>query len=106
MESEPVRVLGVAANDCAGNTVAFDSLALLAWRMKPQGAVTAWKACGRRLAQGFDFSVLCGSPMESEPARVAGAASKVAGRAKRCGSCPPLSSLDTWKMRRRRGNGP
>jgi hypothetical protein len=49
MESEPVRVLCVAANDCAGNTVAFDSLALLTWRMKPQGAVTAWKACGRQL---------------------------------------------------------
>jgi len=45
-ESEPDRVPGLAANECAGNAVGFDCSALRSRKMKPPGAVTAWKASG------------------------------------------------------------
>jgi hypothetical protein len=66
MESEPVRALGVAANDCAGSPVAFESSALRMWRMKPPGAVTVWNASGRHIGAGIrvlhppPFPTLCG----------------------------------------------
>jgi hypothetical protein len=37
MESEPDRVPGLAANECAGNAVGFDCSALRSRKMKPPG---------------------------------------------------------------------
>src|SRR5215471_6159572 len=63
------------------------------WKMKSPGG-------GPRLESGWWSQAMwivstVFRSVESEPARVAGAAPKAAGRAKRCGSCPPLSSPDS-----------
>jgi hypothetical protein len=65
MESEPARVPGLAANECAGNTVGFDCSALRSWRMKPPGR-------GHRLesewgSQGPEFRVLRLPPRRGNP---------------------------------------
>ena len=74
-EGEPARRPGSPAKRCAVNLVACKSPAFLAWKMKPLGGglVPAWKAGGGRKALRFKFSL---PPMESEPGRRTGAASK------------------------------
>jgi len=55
MESEPARPLGVAANDCAGQPVVFDSLAL---RVEEDEAARARSLPGKRVgvARRWDSS--------------------------------------------------
>jgi hypothetical protein len=49
MESEPDRVPGLAANECADNAVGFDCSALRSRKMKPPGR-------GHRLESEWGFN--------------------------------------------------